>query len=340
MPMTSHRETGSASAPEGDIAADELISVIVPAYNVERFVARTLRSVLAQTHRNIEVVVVDDGSTDRTAVVVQEIAAKDSRVRLLRSRNQGVSAARNLAIAESRGRLIAPVDADDIWHPDKLRRQLALLRAGPLVLGVVYCWSRGIDDDDRVILPSWNASMPRGNVLRDIVVSGIAGNGSTPLIRRRCIEATAGYDQTMSLNEDWKFYTELAGVCEFDRVPEFLVGYRLHDDSASMTNARAMETAINHTTAWIRRTWPDLPDHLFVERAYTIGIYLGFLAIRQREYGDALRYIWRAARARPWRVFTLGLLRLLLLLPLHMMGLRRYRFLFWRKPLFTEMPVR
>jgi glycosyltransferase involved in cell wall biosynthesis len=336
--MERRMDQEAASAPPA--AADQLISVVIPAHNVERFVARTLQSVLAQTHRNHDVVVVDDGSTDSTAVLVQEIAARDARVRLLRSRNQGVSAARNLAIRESRGDLIAPVDADDIWHPDKLRRQLAVMQAGSPKLGVVYCWSRGIDDEDRVILPSWNASTPRGNVLHDIVVSGIAGNGSTPLIRRACIEATPGYDTAMTLNEDWTFYTELAAVCEFDRVPEFLVGYRLRDESASMTNARAMDRAIEETTAWVRQKWPDLPEHLFVERAYTVGLYLAFLAIRQRKYGDALRYIWRSLKARPSRILAFDLLRLLILMPLHMAGFRRYRLLFWRKPPFSAMPVR
>src|SRR3954449_3573195 len=136
------------------ITADELISVIIPAHNVERFVARTLESVLGQTHRALEVIVVDDGSTDGTAATVQSFADKDSRVRFIRSRNLGVSAARNLAIKESRGALIAPIDADDIWHPDKLTRQLAVMRAGSPKLGFVYCWSRGIDEQDRVILSS------------------------------------------------------------------------------------------------------------------------------------------------------------------------------------------
>ncbi len=322
-----------------DLAQDELISVVIPAHNVARFVGRTLDSVVKQTHRELDVIVVDDGSTDNTAGIVQDIAQRDPRVRLLRSDKLGVSAARNLAIGQAKAQLIAPVDADDIWHPDKLTRQLAVMRAGPDRLGLVYCWSRGIDDNDRVILPSWNDSAVRGDVLRDIVIRGIAGNGSTPLIKRRFIEAVGGYDTTATLSEDWKFYTALAGVCEFDVVPQYLVGYRLHEDSASMMDAGRMEQAIAGCTAWIKQSWPDLPPQVFVERDNLLGTYLAFLAIRQRDYRAALRYIGSSVRARPSVMFSGDVLRLLALMPLHAAGLRHYNWRLWSKPAFADLPV-
>jgi glycosyltransferase involved in cell wall biosynthesis len=321
------------------VAQDDLISVIIPAHNVARFIGRTLESVLKQTHRALDVVVVDDGSTDDTADVVEEVSRRDPRVRLVRSDKLGVSAARNLAIAQAKAQLIAPVDADDIWHPDKLARQLAIMRAGSDRLGVVYCWSRGIDDQDRVILPSWNDSIARGDVLQDIIIRGIAGNGSTPLIRRRFIEQVGGYDAAATLSEDWKFYTALAGVCEFDVVPQYLVGYRLHEDSASMTDARRMEQAIADCTAWIKQSWPNLPSRVFVERDNLLGTYLGFLAIRQRDYRAALRYIAWSVRARPSTMFSGGVLRLLALMPLHAAGLRHYNWRLWSRPAFADMPV-
>jgi hypothetical protein len=138
----------------------------------------------------------------------------------------------------------------------------------------------------------------------------------------------------MSLNEDWKLYTELAAVCEFEFVPEFLTGYRLHVQSASMTPARAMEQAIANTTAWIRATWPDMPAELFEDRAYTNALYLAFLAIRRGEYWEACRYILGALCVRPASILSLHVLRLIVLLPLHWLGLRRYRLSFWRAPKF------
>jgi glycosyltransferase involved in cell wall biosynthesis len=319
------------------MSEDDLISVIIPAHNVERFIGRTLTSVLNQTHRALEVVVVDDGSTDQTAAVIGAMAEQDRRVRLIRTENLGVSAARNTAIANARGTLIAPIDADDIWHPEKLARQLAVLRASGPNVGVVYCWSVGIDEHERVILPTWNNSTAVGNVLRDIVVSGIAGNGSTPLIRRNYIAAVGGYDVNLTLCEDWKFYTALAGVCEFAVVPEYLTGYRLRDESASM-NVLSMEKAIEMVTAWIVKTWPRLSHDLLRDRSYTVNVYLAFLAIRQREFMHALRFLGLALYARPSKVIAPSYLRLYFLMLAHVIGLRRYRWLFWKRPaLFSEL---
>ena len=101
-----------------------LVSVIVPAYNAGPFLAATLESVLDQTHRAFEVLVVDDGSTDETATIAAAYAVRDSRIRPLTQANAGVAAARNRGIAEARGEFIAPIDADDIWFPEFLEQVL------------------------------------------------------------------------------------------------------------------------------------------------------------------------------------------------------------------------
>lgn len=313
------------------MSADELISVIIPAYNVERYVGRTLTSVLAQTHANIEIIVVDDGSTDGTADVAAAVASQDRRVRLIRSANIGVSAARNLAIGNARGSLIAPIDGDDLWRADKLARQLQALRAAGPRTGVVYCWSAGINESDRIILPIWNTSTASGFVLHDIIVSGIVGNGSVPLIRREYIDAVGGYDETLRLCEDWKFYTALAGVCEFAIVPDHLTGYRLRPDSASLDVA-AMEAAVAQVTAWIQKSWPSLPAAVLRDRRHVVEAYLAVLAVRQRLYARALHHLGAAFWARPNRLFDSSYLRLFALLIAHSVGLRHYRWAFWREP--------
>ena len=129
---------------------DPLVSVIVPAYNAASTVQETLRSVLAQTFSRIEVIVVDDGSTDDTATVVAEIADQDARVRLERQPQYGVATARNHAIQCASGEFIAPMDADDLWHPTKLERQLERFKGGEPDLGLVYSWFRYMDTDGLV----------------------------------------------------------------------------------------------------------------------------------------------------------------------------------------------
>ena len=143
---------------------DTLVSVIIPVRNGERFVSRTLISALAQTYEPLEVVVVDDGSTDRTATLVESVAARDSRVRVFRTQKNGVAAARNLAISQARGKLIAPLDADDLWHSEKIARQVESMQSSSPQVGLVYCGSIKIDEDDFLTwLPPAVARASRGH---------------------------------------------------------------------------------------------------------------------------------------------------------------------------------
>ena len=104
-----------------------LITVITPAHNVEAFVGETIESVLAQTATDFEMIIVDDGSRDRTVEVVDRFAKRDGRIVLIQTANRGVSSARNTAMSRARGQYFALLDADDIWHPTLLAEQLAIL---------------------------------------------------------------------------------------------------------------------------------------------------------------------------------------------------------------------
>jgi glycosyltransferase involved in cell wall biosynthesis len=119
-----------------------LVSVIIPAYNEAATVERTISSVLNQTYSDLEVLVVDDGSTDQTAALVQSMVDVDHRIRLLQKPNGGLASARNNGIAHAGGEFIAPIDADDLWHPEKIRKQMAVMRDRGDRIGLVYCWSR------------------------------------------------------------------------------------------------------------------------------------------------------------------------------------------------------
>src|SRR5260370_12794376 len=105
----------------------DLVTVIIPAFNAARTIDETLRSVRSQTHRRLEILVVDDGSVDATAQIVRSHAAEDRRIRLIQQPNSGVAAARNRAIAEATSDYVAPIDADDLWQPDKIEKQLTRL---------------------------------------------------------------------------------------------------------------------------------------------------------------------------------------------------------------------
>jgi hypothetical protein len=226
------------------MAPDVLVTVVVPAYNAARTIGETLRSVRGQSHRNLEILVVDDGATDETAEIVRAHAVEDSRVRLLTQSNAGVAAARNRGIAEARGEFVATVDADDLWRWDKVERQLiAFAEAGDSV-GLVYSWYARIDGRGDVIKMA--SVHPRGrDLLEALALRNFVGNGSSPMFRRSLAQAIGGYDPTLRARnaqgcEDWRFYFQAAERCDFALIPDYLVGYRLLPDAMSSDFRRAL----------------------------------------------------------------------------------------------------
>lgn len=128
-----------------------LVSVVIPAYNAEKYIEKTVRSVLRQTYANFEIVIVDDCSTDQSYACIQELAKEDKRIRYYQNeKNAGVSITRNTAIAKAKGKYIALLDADDLWVETKLEKQVELLRKTKAQ--IVYCSYAFIDENDQEIL--------------------------------------------------------------------------------------------------------------------------------------------------------------------------------------------
>ena len=128
-----------------------LVSIVIPAFNCARTIAETLGSAQGQTHAELDIIVVDDGSTDGTAEIVARHAAADPRIRYLRQANSGVAAARNHGIAEARGPYVALLDADDLWHPTKIAAQLRRFEERGPATALVYTWCNWL----LMIIPSF-----------------------------------------------------------------------------------------------------------------------------------------------------------------------------------------
>jgi Glycosyl transferase family 2 len=214
-----------------------LVSVVVAAYNAEAYIEHTCRSALGQTHRALELIVADDGSTDTTVDIVRRLAAADPRVRLIRQANRGVAAARNAAIATARGEFIAPLDADDLWDATKVARQLHRFEECGPGTGVVYTWWVLIDADDRVLdrCPRWRVE---GRVLERLMEVNFTGCASVPMFRRACVEEAGGYDESLVARdsqgcEDWDLVLRVAERHAVAVAPGVLVGYRRRAGSMS-----------------------------------------------------------------------------------------------------------
>jgi glycosyltransferase involved in cell wall biosynthesis len=216
----------------------ELVTVVIPAYNAAATIGETIRSVRAQTHARLEILIVDDGSSDATAEIVQSHMASDARIRLLRQANGGVASARNLGWQQAAAELIAFVDSDDLWSADKIEKQLAALRRGGDSVALVYTWYAVLDMAGSVV---YNHFCPTaaGEVLEELLQQNFVGNGSSVLIRKAALCAVGGYDPGLRAQraegcEDLLLYLRLAERYEFALVPECLTGYRL--TPASMSN--------------------------------------------------------------------------------------------------------
>jgi glycosyltransferase involved in cell wall biosynthesis len=295
-------------APLQTLDSSPLVSVIVPAYNAERYVARALGSAVMQTYRNLEILVVDDGSTDRTPQIVAAMARRYPFIRPMRQRNAGVARARNLAIAEAKGVFVAPLDADDIWHPAKIEEQVAAMLKAPPRVGLVYCWSVSIDEHDRIRRfppPNIKIPDPDGNVLGALFVSNFLGNGSSPLIRRELLDRVGGYDPTLRENggdgcEDWKLYIALAEICDFVAIRKTLVGYREIDRKKSMSgDVSQMARAKDLIGDWISGRVPLIPARAMRWRDSKFEINATAKLRNQGRTASALRHLSRALLLDP-----------------------------------------
>jgi len=310
---------------------EQLVSVIVPALNSARFIGRTLQSIAAQSHRRIEIIVVDDGSVDDTPQIVSSYARSDARIRLFSRNHGGAPAARNFAASQARGAFLAPCDSDDLWHPEKIALQLAALSSSPTNVGVAYCWSVGIDEEDGVIVHDWAHGTNEGNVLNAMIINSLPGSGSAPLIRRSCFDAAGGYPEDVPNADEWQLYIALAGICEFALVRRHLVGYRFRRGQIS-SNVSGMADSLARTTQWVVSRWPDTPSEVLRRRAYVVNCYLAFLAARQRRFLSALCYRIAAWTAQPAELISLSTLDFLLMMVGQVLRIERYYYCFWRRP--------
>ncbi|KAM3094097.1 glycosyltransferase family 2 protein [Phormidesmis sp. 146-35] len=276
-----------------------LVSVIVPAYNAAAFIERTLTSILTQTYQNLEVIVVDDGSQDSTAEIVDRLSKTDERILLVKQQNAGVAAARNRAIQLAKGELIAPIDADDLWYPHNLEKQVQCLLASPKSVGLVYSWSIDIDEQDQQT-GGFHAAKIEGNVFQTLLCHNFLGNASATLIKAGCFEKVGGYNcQLKAQNaqgcEDWDLYLRIAEGYEFRAVPEFLVGYRKIRQSMSCDYSCM---ARSHTLMLqsIREKHLEIPNFLYSLSSSSLYLYF---AHQSSDWGDdrtTLFWLFEAVR--------------------------------------------
>ncbi|MBB4526533.1 UNVERIFIED_ORG: glycosyltransferase involved in cell wall biosynthesis [Rhizobium sophorae] len=229
-------------------SSQPLVSVVIPAFNASPYIERTLRSATRQTYRALEIIVIDDGSSDNTAKLIEQMALVDPRIRLLSTSNYGVAAARNTGIQASTGRFVAFLDADDLWHETKIEKQVNALNLLPQHWAAVYTLHYVIDHDDEIIRPG-RANVARGYIYARHLTFKYVGNGSTLLVRRDVALEIGGFDTSYAAAgiggcEDFDFELKLAAHYCIEVIPERLVGYRQWAGNMSSNHVRMGKAAL------------------------------------------------------------------------------------------------
>lgn len=217
------------------------VSVVVPAYNAAAFVRQAVDSVLAQTHAPLEILVINDGSTDETPQVLD---AYGDAIRVIHQRNGGLSNARNRGIREARGEHVAFLDADDRWLPEKLARQVAVLSQRP---EIGFCSTRTlVETPAHELTGEWQCPRLEGSLLATLFLrnGAIPGSGSGVMARRHLFEQVGGFDESLHSLEDIDCWMRLAAVSGYACIDEPLTVIVKHPDSMSRNLRRMREAAL------------------------------------------------------------------------------------------------
>lgn len=279
------------------------VSVVMPAFNAERFVAEAVESVLASDFIDLELLLLDDGSTDATVERAERAAGGDPRLHVCRLGHGGVAAARNAALRVARGALVANLDADDVMLPDRLSRQVAYLDAHPECVAV-GCRVLMVDTDGRPL-----RVLIRDFTHEEIDAAHLDGRGGAlgnpaAMFRADAARRIGGYrDDLQRTGEDLDFWLRLAEVGRLANLPDVLVRYRVHDRNASIDPSdRERRRAVTIDTvarAYVRRGITDRVPEKQAPRPMS-------RAERWRDAGLLLHFQGRQGRALPWLLLAAG----------------------------------
>lgn len=276
---------------------NDTVGVVVPMHNAETTIGATLAAIRRQTHADLDIVVVDNGSTDGSAAIVDGIARRDRRVRRVVKRNVGAAAARNHGVAATNAEILAFVDAGDLWASTKIEAQVRALNEGGPDVGLVYTWFAEIDEEDRIVADAFHPH-EEGDVLHALVRRNFVGNGSAILLRRDAFELAGGFDTSLRRRaaqgcETLRLCLTIAEHYEFRLVAAPLVGSRMARTMLPC-DAGEMLRSCELVLAPYRAAYPhweaDCEAHLIdfaywlIGRALSAGQYAAAVAVRRKIY--------------------------------------------------------
>jgi glycosyltransferase involved in cell wall biosynthesis len=274
-----------------------LVSVIIPTYKRSEFLPRAIQSVLDQTYRNIEIIIVDDNDGDNyyrenTRFVLEQRFEKVAFKYLKHEKNKGQAAARNRGIKESFGEFIAFLDDDDEWLPTKLEKQVKLIQSLPEDYGIVSCgWNliHSVNNYNREVYPK-----ARGD-LRKILGVNHFSPPSMVVVKKKYLDQVEGFDECLVPSEDTELYYRLSFLCKFNFVPEILVNYNYHENSISRNfplKLKAVKLFLKKHQSSLKKNWRPYSEVL--ERQGDLAASSGDTVLAIRSF--ILAFLFRPLR--------------------------------------------
>ncbi len=277
------------------------VSVLMPAYNRANYIGQAIQSVLDQTYSDLELIVVDDGSTDNTAEVVQRFT--DPRVCYIYQQNKGVSGALNTAFQASHGCYIALLGSDDALFPDMLMETLPLLEANPDV-GLVYARAQAMDSEGRLLPQVLGAPEKYPGQTFKSLLYGDCVCGITAVFRRECAERAGLWDESIVANEDWDMWLRMSLVCRFHFVDKILAHFRIHPGGITSGHSEKFARLSLDRVRVLDKIYAcsDLPPEARAVKALAYrNVYMdvGLRWLSVRAWRESALYFWKAIRVSP-----------------------------------------
>ena len=233
---------------------NKLVSIIIPTWNRGYCLKQSIDSILSQTYKNFEIIIIDDNSTDNTENLIKSI--DDSRIRYFRNEsNCGAGKSRNIGVRQAKGELIAFHDSDDIWHNDKLEKQLILLEKDHK-LDFVFSWYQVINNN-HITLQIKPSELEKNKVFDCLLAENFIGT-PTMLMKKTVFEKIGGFDESLKTLEDWEFALRISEKFKVSFVDEVLVD--VIDTKNSVNKAKGLDQFISHFCIF-SRFWTAYKEH-------------------------------------------------------------------------------
>jgi len=284
---------------------DGLVSVLIPNFNYAQYVVKAIESVEKQTYKNIEIIVINNGSTDSSLELLKSLG---SRINLINQKNMGQSGSRNSGLKHARGEFVAFLDADDTWEPTKLEKQIALFKDSEV--GLVYTGLKRVNPQGEII--SVQLPLHRGRILEKFIKSpgaAVVGGESTAIMRKIALAQAGDFDPRLSVGSGWDMWRRIAAQWKIECVQEPLANYLQHNSNLS----KNMKVYEFDTLLKLEKLFSDPTTENYKHlKRYSYATHLYSLAgafYQNRAYSKAIEYCLKSLLIHPPQFFNLLLFK-------------------------------